>query len=904
MPVTNFNMSDVFISYSRRDKDFVRKLDQRFRAEGQTTWVDWEDIPEGADWWKEIQVGIEGANTFVFIISPDSVASEVCFNEIDHAIKNHKRFVPVVHREITNTLDTQTSLHPAISSHNWLFMRDRDDFEQSFARLKKVLETDLDHVRLHTRALVRARDWDFHDRRNSYLLTGDELDDAEKWLRTSEGKQPRPTAIQTQYILASRARHRAIQRILFTGVAVALIVSIVLTLLSVLLFFQAQNSEKEAQANLRQAQNIQSLFLADLSRQELESGNIEVSLALAEESLVNIDSGILYVENEQALWNALNRSGQETAHLTHNDSVQGASWNTAETHLLTYADDNQAYIWQSNGTLVATLPHESSVGGAIWSPDSSIILTWSNEPDVFIWSTSGELLHALAHDDRVVGAMFNGDGSRIVSWGSDNSIRLWDTNGNLLGMALHDSTVQNVVWGANETQLLSWSNDRTVRLWDLTADTLTQRSMMTHNEERIRGTSYDPTATRILTLGGDNIGRIWDLNGTEQAILPHSGTISGSVWSTDGTRVATWARNENTWELMIWDALATGTLTPLELITNNIEVSGGVWNADSTLLMVWMEDGGIDIWNVPELLANPDDEFAIPMVTLTHEDEVLGAMWNADESLVLSWSIDDTARVWNPTTLNNITVTHTDDIFGAMWNADESQILTWSEDNTTRVWVADGNIQWRTASSIAFPTADSASVVTDGGSVTNATGATLAIQSGVAQITTANTSVELATKGTVIGAIWGATTDRVSTWAEDNVQVWSFDGTLVQTIEPKGVIVGVVWRDDGERILTWTADNAVQVWDVESGELLYELQHDSPILWADWTADFAHINVWLETNITQVWTVDVHQLLTFARSRYLTDLNNDQRDEFFLPTLVPTETTVTPTQATNSARSG
>ncbi|RMG79160.1 MAG: toll/interleukin-1 receptor domain-containing protein, partial [Chloroflexi bacterium] len=86
-----FNRSDVFISYSRRNKEFVQRLDQAFKAEGLEVWVDWEDIPPTADWWKEIQAGIDAAEAFVFIISPDSIRSEVCAQEIEHAIATNKR---------------------------------------------------------------------------------------------------------------------------------------------------------------------------------------------------------------------------------------------------------------------------------------------------------------------------------------------------------------------------------------------------------------------------------------------------------------------------------------------------------------------------------------------------------------------------------------------------------------------------------------------------------------------------------------------------------------------------------------------------------------------------------------------------------------------------------------------
>ena len=48
-------MSDIFISYSRVDKPFVQKLHGALTQNNKETWVDWEDIPEAADWRAEIQ---------------------------------------------------------------------------------------------------------------------------------------------------------------------------------------------------------------------------------------------------------------------------------------------------------------------------------------------------------------------------------------------------------------------------------------------------------------------------------------------------------------------------------------------------------------------------------------------------------------------------------------------------------------------------------------------------------------------------------------------------------------------------------------------------------------------------------------------------------------------------------
>src|SRR5687767_14406723 len=93
-------MSDVFISYSRKDTDFARRLFDSLEKTGRDAWDDWEGIPYSVDWWQEICRGIDAADIFLFVVSPDSVGSEICHREIAYARQNNKRFVPIVWREV------------------------------------------------------------------------------------------------------------------------------------------------------------------------------------------------------------------------------------------------------------------------------------------------------------------------------------------------------------------------------------------------------------------------------------------------------------------------------------------------------------------------------------------------------------------------------------------------------------------------------------------------------------------------------------------------------------------------------------------------------------------------------------------------------------------------------------
>ncbi len=187
-------MTDVFISYSRKDKAFVQQLFQALRDNKRDVWVDWEDIPLASEWLTEIYNGIDAAHAFIFVISPDSLASQVCGQEVAHAVDAKKRLVPILWRDAD-----QQHMHAAISSHNWLPFKEADSFDTSFQHLLNALDTDLEYVQAHTRLLVRAREWESKHRDPSFLLRGADLHEAEQWLANSTDKRPSPSLLQTQY---------------------------------------------------------------------------------------------------------------------------------------------------------------------------------------------------------------------------------------------------------------------------------------------------------------------------------------------------------------------------------------------------------------------------------------------------------------------------------------------------------------------------------------------------------------------------------------------------------------------------------------------------------------------------------------------------------------------------------
>src|ERR1700756_863022 len=84
----------VFISYSRKDMAFADALEAALKARGFEPLIDRSEIYAFEEWWQRIEALIGSADTVVFVLSPDSVASEVSRKEVAFAASLNKRFAP------------------------------------------------------------------------------------------------------------------------------------------------------------------------------------------------------------------------------------------------------------------------------------------------------------------------------------------------------------------------------------------------------------------------------------------------------------------------------------------------------------------------------------------------------------------------------------------------------------------------------------------------------------------------------------------------------------------------------------------------------------------------------------------------------------------------------------------
>jgi len=91
-------MTQVFISYSRKDLEFVQRLADDLIAAGLEVWYDLSGLEAGSRWGGEIQKAIKASQYFIVILSSNSIASEWVEKEFLYADNLKLKIIPILYQ--------------------------------------------------------------------------------------------------------------------------------------------------------------------------------------------------------------------------------------------------------------------------------------------------------------------------------------------------------------------------------------------------------------------------------------------------------------------------------------------------------------------------------------------------------------------------------------------------------------------------------------------------------------------------------------------------------------------------------------------------------------------------------------------------------------------------------------
>ena len=674
----------VFISYSRRDMAWVDQLVHALQANDIDVLIDREDIVKGEPWKPRIFSLIENADTIVFVISPDSVGSKICFEEVAYAESLNKRFVPIVIHEPISATGERLPVPPALSRINYIIFTHGSDADAALDDLLQALLIDLDWVREHTRLGELALHWEKSRKPSSQLLRGRELDEAEKWRDDHHKISRPPTELHHQFIRDSRtASTRRVRNWRIGSAISACVVAAGIFALNVV--SNQRELEKIGKTNLEV--NNTNTFTSSLILAEQFT---DASL-LSIESLVN-NPAISKTKNKDVYSAALNllrasRAGNHEAHVIagHTKPLVNAIFSPDAKFIATSARDNTIRIVEADTKQLlaiinsnepnflirfnedSTALYTSDIKGWVYrwdiatktivakvatKPGTPVALSHNCSQLAYITNTStirildgttfNPIRDLIGHSKLVTGLDFSPDDAFLASTSLDMTARIWDTESaeQLRLLKGHTDVVGPLHFGPDSDVLATGSKDGTVRLWrvepeddeaDLIHTLRPYDNKAGQKPEQITVVRFSPLGDGVAAVVGNNQLFLWDAaDGGEPAILNQNfNGIRHLVFSPDGSQIA------------------VATFDPIQVDIRK-EQAVTLWNAEPPLIIA-KDDPLFSPDDPTEASITMRDQLRSPQSRLSgHLGSVYSVAFSPDNKTLLTSSSDGTARLWNP----------------------------------------------------------------------------------------------------------------------------------------------------------------------------------------------------------------------------------------------------------------
>ena len=626
-------MAKIFVSYSRKDSASARNIIQALKDMNQDVWVDWEDIPPASDWLDQIFHGIEGSDAFIFLVSPDSAASEVCKVEVGHAAKNNKRIIPVVVKQVNpqDTIDTIRKL-------NWTFIREEDKFDDGMVKIKTAIELDFEWVEEHSRLQTRALEWD-RKKESSLLLRGRDLRSARQMIGKAETKDPKPSDLQKTYLLHSnRNEQRNYLLMALTTLAVLLMAYLSYTAINESIRAnqnandantqrrKAETSASQALANERKARQAQKQAedekeKANTARQEAENsrniaaaqrsaaraqiyqfrpGELFTSTLLAIDSWQSIESA----EAEEILRKNISLLPIPVKQIINAGRINNIEFNTQGDVFVSAGADGSTCAWQvSDGKKLFCASSLGSVNDAVFSPVANLIVTGDSEGNVqIINATDGSVIKQIPLGSPIRDIDIQKTGKFAAATSDNGRITLIDlTKLSISGIDLEGINIKFAAFSPNGLQIATGSSSGVVSLWNLIQANQVVNTRK-HNGE-ILTLEFSPNGAYLVTGGADGAVVVTDTKtGSEKFRVYHDDQVKDIAFNPNGSWFVTVSNDR---KIRVWDINNGRQILNMsqDNFVQAVKVSAnGQWIAttgDDKTVRVWNAATGTELFQIP-----------------------------------------------------------------------------------------------------------------------------------------------------------------------------------------------------------------------------------------------------------------------------------------------------------------
>jgi WD40 repeat protein len=866
---------DVFLSYARTDGDFARQLNDALQTQGKVTWFDQEAMSATGDAEAEMRAGIAQADNFIYVISPTSVTTDDCQDELEYAKSLTKRIIPVLLRD-TNPGDIDADIRnlPTIN------FADDDDFFVDFNELVRTIDIDREHVQSHTKWLQRAIEWEDKQRPDDLLLRGSEFAIAQAWKDEAieYSKNPPVTELQSAFIQASkdaieaaeraeRERQEKVlrleqdkvkaaeelarkQKAFLAVVSGALVVSVGLGIAALVQRQIAVQKEQEALRSGINALGKSSRAVFALN-QRLDALAVAIQAQRAIDGLAVPDAK-LADSSEQVLRQAVYGVREQNRLEGHDTRVNDVSFSPDGQLLASASGDRTIKLWKPDGTEVGTLEgHTARVWNVTFSPDGKTLASASIDRTVRLWdvATMQEIRVLEGHKGRVWSLSFAPDGKTLASGSADQTIKLWNVDdGTTIGtLSGHTSEVEDLAFVDDKT-LVSGGDDGTIRIWDIA--TTAETKQIQAYKDGVWGIHFNSEQGLIVSSSSKGEITTWNLDGEEQGRWQaHESGVTGLSFSPDGQTIASGSLDGI---VKIWTL--KGKLLDM-WVGHEAEVTGISFQKNGgSLVASSSRDKTVRLWQRDTTLLKVLNE---------HDDRVRGVAYSPDGRLFASGSWDNTVRLWSPDGLLLKTLSgHTDAVYGVTFSPDSSKIASASADNSIRIWSAEGD-----ELKVLKGHDDKVNSVAFSGDGKYLVSASDDETVGIWDVETGENIQFLQGHKDEIPAIaFDPNSDRFVSASDDTTAiVWNLKGEQLMTLSGhQAELLGIAFSPDGQSIATASADNTVKLWDQEGQEIATMQGHEGLVNAVAFSADGKRLASGSTDQKVNLWDLEGNLITTLS----------------------------------------
>jgi WD40 repeat protein len=664
----------VFVSYAREDAAFAHRLEQALTGADIRVTGDWQ-LNRGDSYRDQLRLLILSCDVFLFVLSPDSVMSDACREEVDQAASLGKRMLPVSYRD--HGADDQVPA--SLREPQWTFMRTEPDFAAAIAELNAAVRTDFALAREHQRLSVASDNWQRRGETRADLLRRDSLAQAERWLADAGAnprRLPRPTALVSRFIVVSQANRRWEVRRNF-----GLVVTLAVVLGSVAAYALFQRAAAVAQSRISASQRL-AAQAEGLSETQPDLSFLLAASSWRTDTTVAAHGALIstlqfsphlarFLDDHAAPVHALAvsdpghiiASGDAIGHLILHDADTGkrlADLTTdGDVHTLAFSRDGKriasggadghALLWEVS-THLPLWPAPATVGrqvlSVVFSPNDSLLALADIEGTVHtIDAASGSLAGPsfAAHSLGTWAAVFVGQ-QLLATGGWDGTIAIWDVRtGREVRNRLkgHEAGVRALALSPDGRFLASGALDGTVAIWDWSTAVRVGGPLRGHTGY-VETVAFSPDGTLVASSGLDRSIRLWNVKShalASQPLLGPQQTVWNLRFTPSGTGIVSASEDGN---VLLWDLATPNTLAqPLPFAGRG--VGDLAMSPNGQLLAAADIGGGVVIWRCAAGACSS------PSVLQGHTKGVWRVAIDPRGEVLASAGVDRTVRLWNVT---------------------------------------------------------------------------------------------------------------------------------------------------------------------------------------------------------------------------------------------------------------